>query len=1422
MACRFTYNGKVYDQDGLALALRDMSPSEASRWNTTIPNIPDAPFVSKTSDWSSLALKRMVRYAAENGYDSISWTTGDVQAERYDLSKSISRVVYQSNAKRLQAFDKSGKSVIDQSGVEPDALPDFIGKEAAQKLIDTEPNNVGVHQLDGADLKVGGEGMKGFYDKILVDAANKLGKKFGAKVGQADIGADQKWGLKDSHGWAIGDRFNSEAEAEAYRTRHSSLHDTRVVADGALSAHSLPITQAMRDSVMQGQPLFQETNKPGAPDQVTQFTDALSPKQRASLAATVIADAHRILGHRFNIKPVDRILDNNGNPTTLQGQYDPNDRTVYIALQAATSARGTTGHEAIHALRDIGAITKPEWEVLKAGVNQYESVSNGVTKSLHENTKYNYEAGYRARMDITERELQDLLHEESVAAMFNVFIDDKLTGRVDRRVLRILRKLKLFLEAVRNAMRGHGFITSEGVMEHIWAGGMRDRKGTEGPGRGYALNRKDSSLPTFTGRLDSRRIVPPPRNPNQGSFEIPHDERVLDAIRDSTDTMLNRIRRGGKSALVQFRRKMQDREVDLKRTQAAIKDAGRSIPETTDAYLAASLYPGRVAQQDADLVTDIVKPLIEDIHRRGLTLDEVDLFNKARHAFERNIALGQKRPAGHQFHEAMTNPAIVGASGFSDNQAAQILDGINTSGKYKNLEEVGNKILEINKATRDLQLSSGLITQEQHDAMEKQYKYYVPLRGYDDPINPNTMDSPRVGKRYDIRGNEIRQAFGRTSQADSSTAYSIMQAREALVRAEKNRVGKRFLLLAQANPNLAMWEINRRDLKQVVDQSSGLIKEVADQSIQNAENDYAVKVGGKTYHITIHHEGLLRAMKGLGGENMGDLVTSFSKIMRFIAGTRTSFDPEFIFRNLIKDAQEGSVNLQEEGVRALATKVVSGIPSAIVGMNQMLLGDTSTPMAKAAREFADAGGKIGFMNRGDIEKEKADLQKMMSEMDPSLIQSGWMAVRDQLLHRIERWNDSIENGIRLSAYVNLRKAGYTADRAAYAARELTVNFNRKGEWSPAVNAFYMFANARVQGTANMIGRLHRSPKIRKIATGILAGAVLQGLFNHWMAGDDDDDKNRYDKIPDFVKQHQFILMLSKDMEAKTGMPYLHFPLPPGYGMFHTIGTQIAEMLTGSRKPVEAAGNMVSSVQNAFNPLDSSSGIVGDFIPTLLSPFYDMATNTNYFGEKIVPDDPSKKKPMSERYKYNVSPATKVIAQGANSLTGGNSVRPGLVDVSPNQVQYLWDFITGGIGTMVSRTSTVISNVAHGDPVEPSQIPFVRVFAGQGSKYADRDAYYKIQTDIQTAKDEIKLYQGKHDAEGIAQVKQDYARDLSLQGMAHDVDLTIGRLSKQQKVLDNNPNLPEVERKARIKAIQDRKDELMTKVRKAWNDWNPKP
>ena len=159
-------------------------------------SVPSAPFVTSTDAWVSLAMKRMIAYAVDNGFDRIAWTTGEQQADRYDLSKQVDSVEAFKNDDGTWDFEvyKDGKVIDQDDGVHESKLESLFGKDLAKKIIGEEGE---FHKLNGwrsyagEDLKVGGEGMKSFYDKIVPKMAKEVTKKMGGKLAAVDIGTEQ-------------------------------------------------------------------------------------------------------------------------------------------------------------------------------------------------------------------------------------------------------------------------------------------------------------------------------------------------------------------------------------------------------------------------------------------------------------------------------------------------------------------------------------------------------------------------------------------------------------------------------------------------------------------------------------------------------------------------------------------------------------------------------------------------------------------------------------------------------------------------------------------------------------------------------------------------------------------------------------------------------------------------------------------------------------------------------------------------------------------------------------------------------------------------------------------------------------------------------------------------------------------------------
>jgi hypothetical protein len=225
-----------------------------------IGSVPDAPF-KKT--WHELVMKRMLDWAVKNGFDKLAWTTGEQQAERYDLSKQVSEVVAVKNNDGTINIVATGHGgdLIHEKNLTLEKVSDVLGKDLADKIKDqTEPSK----SYKGVDLKVGGEGMEGFYDKMLPAFMDKYGKKFGAKVEQTSFSTTKGTGLEavpTDHGWSVIDgkgetvkdfldeNYNGDSSKAARDfAKHGSNKET---------VHSVAITPQLKEAIIgKGQALF--------------------------------------------------------------------------------------------------------------------------------------------------------------------------------------------------------------------------------------------------------------------------------------------------------------------------------------------------------------------------------------------------------------------------------------------------------------------------------------------------------------------------------------------------------------------------------------------------------------------------------------------------------------------------------------------------------------------------------------------------------------------------------------------------------------------------------------------------------------------------------------------------------------------------------------------------------------------------------------------------------------------------------------------------------------------------------------------------------------------------------------------------------------------------------------------------------------
>jgi len=716
------------------------------------------------------------------------------------------------------------------------------------------------------------------------------------------------------------------------------------------------------------------------------------------------------------------------------------------------------------------------------------------------------------------------------------------------------------------------------------------------------------------------------------------------------------------------------------------------------------------------------------------------------------------------------NAAVKDGSGMTDKEARTILaeygmDVVNPDSSQlpAKLREAVKSVQELTADTRQRLLDSGLETPETIEAFESTYKNYVPLRGFAE----GDLDSEIIegGRKIEVRGREKR-AKGRKTKADDPLTQAIIANTTTIIRAEKNSVMTKFYNMAKNNPNEDVYKVidPKIDKEYKTEDRGGKLrrtaKTVADYLLD--PNVVAVRIDGDYKFVRFKDARLAEALKGANVVKADFIVKYLGKFNRTLSSFITTYDPEFILRNFSRDIQTAVMNLyaeQEisEGLikdKNIVSKVVSDTLPALRsifavegGLTGKKKGSKNKEMDQYYLEFKEDGARTEWFYSKSSSEVQKDINNLIKGKGNNAIQGA--------ANLVERMNSSVENAVRLSSYVNARKAGISRAKAAELAKNLTVNFNKSGEWGQIANSFYLFFNASVQGTSRLVRTLKPRYKVdsegnrslqvtraQKMAIGLTLFGSLMSLINEYLSDDDEDGESFYSKISDFEKERNIIIM------KPNGKDYFKIPLPYGVNVFYVAGTLIADGAQKIKTPGEVAVGIIESALGSFSPLnfptssDASKFLTKFVTPTIGQIPVSIAMNENYFGQTIYNENfpfDSSPKPDAELGRKGGNRWTKELLKSLNKATGGSEFRSGSIDINPDTIDFIMESLSGGMGKFVGRSTNVIDKVITGnwDELEPRQVPFMRVFYGQPSKYANVQDFYSRSVLVNQMFEEVK-------------------------------------------------------------------------------------
>lgn len=1117
---------------------------------------------------------------------------------------------------------------------------------------------------------------------------------------------------------------------------------------------------------------------PGAPVGARVFFQPETFADRHDLADAVRGRLDAIGLHDIGVQIGDRIeaIDEHENLVFESGGYYLQG-VITLALDAE-DWRGTLDHETVHALRDLGLFTKSEWSILESRARR------------EWRAKYDIDARYPGLPD-------DKLNEEAVAEAFKHWPRNEARRSL---IGRIIDKVAGALAAIRSAFRGLGFRSSADVFGRVETGEVGARARSSG-GR---------ETPQFSAPSEEDAIKSP-----VGADPFAERDSVSDALEDTTLPMLDRVRNAANRQAVEesfdrMREVFQDKFLPVLRTQERIERMlGRPLAEDESPYLGEELMTGRIGARIDDFHTEQLGPLLRGQHTAGISLDELETYLYARHAPERNAHISEINPR--------FNPGE--GSGMTDEEAADIMAAVRASGKEKALKFLARQVDEITEATLADELSYELRSEQEVEALRGAYEHYVPLRGEADHGPGGDQSRVRRGSGVNIRGPESRRAFGRASKAHDILAYIIMQREGAIIRGETNRVARRFYDLVRAAPNPDFWAIDKITQKPVFNEASGLVSYRSEERIAAEDADYTVslKIGGEEHRITMNRKNatavrLARSMRNLAGHQFGPVVRWFGAINRWLSFANTGLNPEFVITNAFKDLQEGAFNLASRDIKNLVRKTLRDYPRALAGSIRGAFDpDTGGEWVRWFNEYRMAGGKVSFNRVDDINTLRSRLRRDIHLARPGITpRKVWHDIFDW----IEKANIGVEQAIRLAAYKNAREAGLSVERSASLAKNLTVNFNRHGSYGPLINAGYLFYNAAVQGSATVLTAL-KSPTVRKLVGAAILAGFINDQLNSMLSKKDKDGELFLDKIDTYRRNHNLIFMSTSEDGH-----YLHVPLSYGYAPFFDLGRGLSELIRG-RKFMAVASDMLEAISDSYNPVGGEQGYLNLLAPTIFDPGVDIALNRDYSGRKIRPDQPDHGPtiPESGRYFSTVSPVSKAVTDELNKITGGDAVRPGLIDVSPEVLDYLFGQAVGAAGAFWSRAVNLAFKL--GDPaqeVTPNDIPLYRRLVGRKAPWVDKGLFYQRVRQVEQVRGEVKSYRERRMGAKALQERQQNKALLSLHERGQHSRQELSRINARRDALRLELDQGKLSRHdyvARMKALRERETAVIDRFNRVY-------
>lgn len=756
-----------------------------------------------------------------------------------------------------------------------------------------------------------------------------------------------------------------------------------------------------------------------------------------------------------------------------------------------------------------------------------------------------------------------------------------------------------------------------------------------------------------------------------------------------------------------------------------------------------------------------------------------------------------------------------------DNVTEAEVDAETMVSEYENTHDTTNlwdKVNAVNAAILSKSYECGMMDKDTYEKISDMYEYYIPLRGFDETTSEEAY-------AYLLHQNSafnapIKVAKGRSSKADDPFANMQSMAESAITQGNRNKLVKqRFFNFVLNHPSdlvsiSDIWlkyddvadewkpvfpdnfeendsaEDIEQKLKEFEDKMKTLAEQAPDKYKHGKEtanipyrvvdsrdlhqHQVLVKRGGRDYILTLN--GNPRAAQALNGQTnpdndtsgaIGAILKAGEMVNRQLSAFYTTRNPDFVVSNFIRDMLFSNSIVWVKESPNYALRFHRNIARCNPAQIKVLLAKhrkgtlaMNNKLEHMFYQFMMNGGETGYANVRDIEQHKNDIRRELKRANGKL---SITKAFNLLGEKLDEYNRAVENCARFAAYLTSREMGRTVERSIYDAKEISVNFNKKGSGAKFMNAVgqtkigtasafvsgigrsgFVFWNAAIQGTTNFGRQFKKHPAKAFTASAImfLLGAVIAGIGMG--DGDDEADANSYWNLPEYVRRSNILF--------KIGDQWVSIPLPVEYRAIYGMGELMVSAMSGKEHFTGSElGKAIAGQATQVLPIDflEGGGGVKAFVPSAVKPFAEVYSNKSWTGMPIYKDTPYNKympewtKAYKSANKYLVG-----IAKTLNESTGGDAYTKGSVDINPAQIEYLLNGYFGGVSGTIDKLSKSAETIAGDREYDPRNFLLLNRILKNGDERTEARAinneYMRVKEEHDVLKARMKHYENDTD------------------------------------------------------------------------------